>query len=213
MLRRLPKDLGKTYNRCLDRMNDNAEEQKFVSRMFEWLLFARRALTVEEMREAIAFTDEDLTQYNKALLPNSLHRLINACGCLIIIDDVTNTVQFAHYSIQQHLRNPGRHSLEGWTYQVSDCERAVTYTCLTYLSFSDFETQVVSYKSSNVRDQMEDVGKSLLPNPIGSTFGAAATRLAGKMILEQRPKPKSSMSATSKRSILSGQHYAISLHF
>jgi hypothetical protein len=100
-LRNLPRDLGETYDRLLARI-DNAEQREYVKRMFQWIICARRPLEIEELREAIAFTLED-DYFDLAKIPNDLNRLARACGNLIVIDEDENTVQIAHYTMEQYL--------------------------------------------------------------------------------------------------------------
>jgi hypothetical protein len=72
--------------------------------MFRWIIFAKRLLKVDELREAIAF-DIDDTEWDHAKIPNELLRLLRACGNLILINDETQEVQLAHYTVEQYLLN------------------------------------------------------------------------------------------------------------
>lgn len=65
-------------------------------------MHTRRSLKKNELREAIAFTIEDKV-WDKSKMPNDLHRLIRACGNLVVVDEETDVVQFAHYTVQQYL--------------------------------------------------------------------------------------------------------------
>lgn len=62
----------------------------------------KATLQVDQLREGIAFTLEDQT-WNQRKIPTDLTRLARACGNLVVVDDVTQTVQLAHFTVQQYL--------------------------------------------------------------------------------------------------------------
>jgi hypothetical protein len=165
-LQNLPRDLGETYGRLLARI-DNAEQREYVKRMFQWIICARRPLEIEELREAIAFTLED-DYFDLAKIPNDLNRLARACGNLIVIDEDENTVQIAHYTMEQYLlaeHDCHRHSFFWFTREQAHLE--VGKVCVAYLSFSDFDLQLTQHKDTTTSHfaALEDVVRkeSMLP--------------------------------------------------
>ncbi|PQE21621.1 P-loop containing nucleoside triphosphate hydrolase protein [Rutstroemia sp. NJR-2017a WRK4] len=119
-LRNLPRNLEDTFDRLLQRVLGD-ETRELVKRMFNWILFARRPLHMNELREAIAFTIND-GFWDAAKIPNDLKRLVRACGNLVIVDEETEIVQLAHHT---------------------DANREIGEVCVAYLCFSDFELQVI----------------------------------------------------------------------
>jgi hypothetical protein len=165
VLQNLPRNLSETYDRLLTRI-DNAEQREYVKRMFMWIICARRPLEIEELREAIAFTIED-DHFDHTKIPNDLNRLARACGNLIIIDDDKNSIQIAHYTVEQHLlKEDGcKPALLHFTRAQANVE--VGKVCVAYLSFSDFELQLTQYEDTTTSKlaALEDVVRtqSMLP--------------------------------------------------
>jgi hypothetical protein len=165
VLQNLPRNLGETYDRLLTRI-DNADQREYVKRMFMWIICARRPLEIEELREAIAFTIED-DHFDHTKIPNDLNRLARACGNLIVIDDDENSVQIAHYTVEQHLlKEDGcKPPLLHFTRAQANIE--VGKVCVRYLSFSDFELQLTQYDDTTTSNlaALEDVVRtqSMLP--------------------------------------------------
>jgi hypothetical protein len=143
VLRNLPRDLVETYGRLLARI-DNSEQQKYIKRMFTWIVCAKRPLEVDELREAIAFTLED-DHFDAAKIPNDLKRLARACGNLIVIDDEDDKVQIAHYTVEQYLVTKQEFRPSAFCFTREQANFEAGKVCLAYLSFSDFESQLTQY--------------------------------------------------------------------
>lgn len=166
MLQNLPKDLSETYDRFLGRVMGRQREQ-LIRRMFEWILCSKRPLYIEEMQEAIAFTMDDKC-WDASKIPNDMTRLVRACGNLVVIDEETLTLQFAHYTVEQYLLNRPVPIGSSKPFSLRETETAAAEMCLAYLSFADFETQLSTFKD-NIRTNMSAIetlvmGDSLLPN-------------------------------------------------
>ncbi|KAF7944130.1 hypothetical protein EAE96_010534 [Botrytis aclada] len=140
-LQNLPRNLEETYDRLLGQIIE-IERREFVKRMFDWIICSCRPLHMDELREAIAFTVGDKS-WDATKIPNDLRRLIRACGNLIMIDEDTLEVHLAHYTeiwgpLFDH---PFDQKLEA-------SNRALGVTCVSYLSFTDFEAQVAVYHNT-----------------------------------------------------------------
>ncbi|KAF4638043.1 hypothetical protein G7Y89_g25 [Cudoniella acicularis] len=146
VLKNLPKNLSETYDRLLGRI-DGDEKHEFLRRIFAWVIYARRPLHMNELREAIAFTCEDRC-WDAKKIPNDISRLIRASGNLAFIDDDTGNVHLAHYTVQQYLLNHDKRSSIALGFALDEVEVELGYLCVTYLSFSDFETQVERYSNT-----------------------------------------------------------------
>jgi hypothetical protein len=162
VLQNLPRDLSETYDRLLGRI-DGAEQREYVKRMFTWIICARRPLEVTELREAIAFTIED-DHFDHNKIPNDLNRLARACGNLIVIDDDEQSVQIAHYTVEQYLLE-GRSQPALFSFTKEDANFEVGKVCVAYLSFSDFESQLTEY-NKNGTSNMSALEKVVRTQPM-----------------------------------------------
>ena len=146
VLKNLPRDLGETYDRLLGRV-EGFERQEYVRRMFKWIMFARRPLHMNELREAIAFTIDD-SHWDNTKIPNDIQRLIRACGNLILVDEETENVHLAHYTVQQYLLDLKSSKLSKFHVTPEEANYEIGEVCVAYLSFSDFETQITRHKDT-----------------------------------------------------------------
>jgi hypothetical protein len=143
MLQHLPFDLRETYDRLLGRIAGRHREQ-LIRRMFEWIICAKRPLHVDELQEAIAFSLND-DHWDSTKIPNDMARLIRACGNLVVIDEDSSIVQFAHYTVEQYILSAPKTFSWPLRFSLQQAKTAVAGVCLAYLSFSDFESQVIKH--------------------------------------------------------------------
>lgn len=165
VLQNLPRDLSETYDRLLARI-DVAEQREYVKRMFNWIICARRPLDVMELREAIAFTIED-DHFDTTKIPNDINRLARACGNLIVVDDDEQTVQIAHYTVEQYLLEERECRPSLFRFAKEEANFEVGKVCVAYLSFSEFESQLTQYTNTTTSNlaALENVvrSQSMLP--------------------------------------------------
>lgn len=123
----LPNTLEEAYADVITRIGGSKKPRKDLARKtLSWLLYARRPLTMAELREAVAIEDgyRDLTEFLSH--PNDI---VECCCSLIDHERTTDIVQFSHYTVVGFLLN-------------TDYFLPRTYlakTCLTYLLFDVFE--------------------------------------------------------------------------
>ena len=106
-----------------------------------WIAAAKRPLQIEELQEAIAFDKNDKF-WDSDQIPDS--RIIKrSCRNLIVFGD-DETVRFAHHTVLQFvLSKSDQLSTNSQHYfDISSANDLVAGTCIAYLSFSDFETQL-----------------------------------------------------------------------
>jgi hypothetical protein len=115
--------------------------------MFNWILCATGPLHINELWEAITFTMDD-RHWDSAKLPIDMPRLIRACGNLVVIDDLTLNVAFAHYTVQQYLLGQDGPKSTHFGIQRQEAEIENGQLCFAYLSFSDFETQITQHSDT-----------------------------------------------------------------
>lgn len=100
-----------------------------ANQILSWVIFARRPITIEELRCALAVEPEDSNLDEAALLDRGY--LLSVCGGLIMISGDTETVRFIHYTAQEYFERAHHH-------QFSSAQEYLATTCITYLSFSTF---------------------------------------------------------------------------
>jgi hypothetical protein len=142
VLQNLPKDLSETYDRLLTRIT--SQQVGFIRRMFQWIICAKRPLTLGELQEGIAFDIDDL-YWDWSKIPTSMPRLIRACSNLIVVDEESRIVRLAHYTVQQYLLESTSAGSATWHFDIEKAEVNIAETCLAYLCFSDFERQITKY--------------------------------------------------------------------
>jgi ankyrin repeat protein len=132
-----------------------------IQRMFKWIVCAREPIHLEELREAIAFTLEDLA-YDSGKLPTDLNRLIRACGNLVVADEETQVIQLAHHTVQQYLSQQDGSPFQ---FTIKDANVMAGEFCVAYLSFANFESQVARY-AENKNTDMLALGKIASRGPM-----------------------------------------------
>ena len=97
-----------------------------------WITYAKRLLSVDELRYAIA-VQRGHSQFNEEDL-SDIDDIVSACGGLITMDQGqdTDTVRLVHYSTQQFLIKTGGK-------YFPDALEITAVCCLTYLLYNAFE--------------------------------------------------------------------------
>ena len=126
-LEELPDSLGETYDKVIERLGErNPRSASLATKLITWVAFAETPLTIEELMHAIAI---ELT--DSCLTPTKIVQrasLLDICPQLFDPSQQGDILKFNHYSVQEHFiaRFSSGHSL-------------LALTCLTYLSFTDFD--------------------------------------------------------------------------
>lgn len=149
VLKNLPRSLGETYERLLSKIQ-GTERKDMIQRMFKWIVCAREPIHLEEMREAVAFTLEDLT-YDPRKLPTDLNRLVRACGNLVVVDEESQVIQLAHHTVQQYLLQQNGNPFQ---FTIKDANIMAGELCVAYLSFTNFESQITRYADNKNTDML-----------------------------------------------------------
>ena len=137
-LENLPKELDDTYDQAMNRIQcQKRSKTDLANKVLSWVIFARRPVTIEELRCALAVEpgDSDLDEEG---LPDSGY-LLSVCGGLVMISGDTETVRFIHYTVQEYFER-ARHP------QSSSAHTYLATTCITYLSFSTFATLLFEHE-------------------------------------------------------------------
>jgi ankyrin repeat domain-containing protein 50 len=118
-------DLSLAYEKMLSRIHPQG------LKLLHWVLFARRSLSLEELRFAVAIEEgmRDLDPKRQLPFPSFIDFALG----LVVVDSEERIVRFAHLTIKDYLAD---HSLQ----YFPDRHGLLARTCLTYLSFSALST-------------------------------------------------------------------------
>lgn len=154
-LQDLPEGLTATYERVFQKITRRSIRQKALAEsIFDWTLCARRPLRFDELKHAVVVEVGDTSWNGRNVSAETEgNRFINVCANLVVFHERDSTVRLAHHTVGQFLDQHKRGH--------SQTDVKIGELCLTYLGFSDFETQVVSVR----KDQ--------------DIFGAHSSRQAG----------------------------------
>ncbi|KAL8992330.1 MAG: hypothetical protein Q9169_007181 [Polycauliona sp. 2 TL-2023] len=156
IIKDLPDGLIETYERIAKKIWQDKIKRGLARKVFMWMLCARHPLEIEEMREAAGF-EADQKSWDSELLPDA-DLMIEACKGLVIWEREDGLVRFAHHTVQQFLLSkrlgtPGN-DLKS---TIEEAELYVGEMCLSYLLFSDFETQIQTRPIQNQAEKTVDI--------------------------------------------------------
>ena len=165
----LPEGLGGTYRRILVTISRSPLRARLARKIFQWATVALRPLHVEELKEAVAFSPHDKYWEDDKIPDEDL--MFESCRGLIIKDEDDGTVHFAHHTVRQYLIG-GLATKVDLNFEVStrDADILAGLTCVAYLSFSDFETQLTSSTSKINLEQkgiLQSGGPLWIPSMLG----------------------------------------------
>ncbi|KAJ7435630.1 hypothetical protein FB451DRAFT_1379315 [Mycena latifolia] len=140
-LRHLPKDLQHTYNEAMERINHQTEEDRQMGMLaLTWVASAKRPLSAAELQEALAIEPESSFLDEDNLLDMDI--ILSACAGLMIVDDTVSVVRLIHYTTQDYLD-----SIRSERFPLA--HTTIVSTCLTYLSFPEFEVLPEDWEQQN----------------------------------------------------------------
>jgi ankyrin repeat protein len=113
--------------RIKDQLTDAADLAKQV---LSWITRAKRPLTTSELQHALAVEAGEL-EFDKENL-TQIEYMISVCAGLVTIDQESRIIRLVHYTTQEYFERT--HMI--W---FPDAEVIVAETCVTYLSFDEFE--------------------------------------------------------------------------
>ena len=195
VLNNLPKDLSETYARLLKRIT-GSQRQELAKRIFQWIICARRPLHVNELREGIAFTIKDQF-FDREKLPTDMPRLIRGCGNLVVIDEDTEQVRLAHYTVQQYIllkEGISQDPCQPYCFTYDEANNAIGETCIAYLSFSDFERQI----SRAINKPLVEMAVFQRATATGTTTNLGSLGNKMRQVISLAHKPSTSCMASLK---------------
>ena len=137
----MPSNLDGFYERILSKIPP--EDFALASRVLRWLVCSVRPLTLAELTEAIAISST-LTKMDRSTLLNHPEDILDICGGLVTLDETTNIVGLAHFSVKEYLTSPriatsAPNVVAGYAIDVEGTHVLLAKCCLRYLAFKDFE--------------------------------------------------------------------------
>jgi ankyrin repeat protein len=101
-LKKLPKDLNETYQRCLSRVNRDSKRKSIANRVLKWICVAVEPFQISQLQEAL------VVRLDTGELENSpLHKeeVMTCCANLAFLemDGPDELVLLAHHSVRQFL--------------------------------------------------------------------------------------------------------------
>ena len=160
-LKELPATLHETYERILCTIND--ADSECAIRIFRWLAFASRPLSVEELAEVVAIDVEREPAFDRDEVLEDPMEVLDICMSLISVvtieepswsesdlslSTITQTVTLAHYSVQEYLVSTGicQGRAARYSMQPAICHSYIAKASIGYLlqfekgSFDCFES-------------------------------------------------------------------------
>jgi hypothetical protein len=124
--------LALAYEQTMQRINGQMPGMKELAmKVLSWITCAKRQLTTTELQHALA-TKAGKPELDPGDLPH-IGDMISVCAGLVTVDEESGIIRLVHYTTQEYLMQ----TQKKW---FLDPESAITTTCVTYLSFTIFET-------------------------------------------------------------------------
>ncbi|KAK4656916.1 hypothetical protein QC762_0040510 [Podospora pseudocomata] len=105
--------------------------KKLAMEVLTWITCAKRQLTTLELQHALA-TKPGKSELDDGDLP-CIGDMVSVCAGLVTVDENSGIIRLVHYTTQEYLEG----TRPRWN---PNAELAITTTCVTYLSFTVFET-------------------------------------------------------------------------
>ena len=135
-LKSLPPTLDKTYESLLDRI-EGEEDRQLTRQILKYLAFSFRPLSPRELDVMLQVTPKmrQLDESKGLLHPTEI---LDICGSLIKYNDKAGGLTLAHHSVKTYLTSNPRNRASFFRIDEKEAHRALTLTCLTYLSLDVF---------------------------------------------------------------------------
>ncbi|KAF9765951.1 hypothetical protein IL306_001688 [Fusarium sp. DS 682] len=131
-LKRLPLEVNQTYDDIMERIDKQGEEKRDAARtILSWIVFARRPLSVKEIKHALAVRAGDET-FNTGRMFLTEDITAFCCG-LVVLEAKEKTVKLVHYTAQDYFNDATKAKL------FPGFELNIALVCSTYLCMEPFE--------------------------------------------------------------------------
>ena len=124
--------LSQAYDEAISRIDSQLPGTKTLAKsVLSWITYAQIPLTIRELCHALAVEpgDDELDVDN---IPD-IEDIVSACVGLVTVDQESDIIRLVHYTTQEYFER----IRESW---IPTAQRDIASTCLTYLSFSTFQS-------------------------------------------------------------------------
>ncbi|KAN0081988.1 hypothetical protein V8E54_003286 [Elaphomyces granulatus] len=130
--------LDKAYEDTVNRIENQPQGiRELAKKMLFWIVFAKRPLTTEELRHALAVEPGTRSLDMRDLCP--VEDMVSSCAGLVTIDQDSNIIRLVHYTTQEYFQR--RRSVSFQDVQTD----IISTSCLTYLSYDMFAKDYLTY--------------------------------------------------------------------
>lgn len=120
------------YKDAMERIKGQASDQEELAKqVLSWITCAKRLLTTSELQHALAVEVGD-SELDKENFPQ-VEDMVSVCAGLVTVDDESGIIRLVHYTTQEFFQRTQKR----W---FPNAEVDITTICVTYLSFTVFET-------------------------------------------------------------------------
>lgn len=120
-----------TYDEIWERIKaQNPDDADLAKKVVYWVFHAMRPLTVPELQHALAVEPEDPSLDGDSIPDEDL--MVSVCAGIVAVQRESNTVGLVHATTQEYFDRKA-------TSYFPEAQREILRTCLTYLSFQEFE--------------------------------------------------------------------------
>lgn len=167
----VPCNLLEAYQDIMGRINScEKDDRDLALKIFSWLFHTQRSLRMSELREALAVREDDQDIQEDYLL--DAQDIIDCCKSMVMYEEESDIVGFAHYTVQHFLQSEYLPSLLTrvdlaklcLTYLLFDvfgegaCVEKLSWECrLNTLKFSEFAAKFWGYYSQGEGEENERV--------------------------------------------------------
>jgi roadblock/LC7 domain-containing protein len=172
-LKKLPKDLNETYERCLAKVNRDSKRKSLADRVLKWICVSLEPFKLTQLQEALA-VNPDTGELGESLIHKE--EIMTCCASLAFLeDDSDELVLLAHHSVRQFLFPTWAES----AYSTAQAE--LGELCVIYLYRHRPAKQLVSHPEST-----KFIETLPIPRSFASTIGSAVAPGIFKSFLSTR---------------------------
>jgi len=106
------------------------DEKELAKEVLSWITCAKRPLTTTELQHALAIKVGE--EFDKSNI-SEVEDIVSVCAGLVMVDEERGVIRLVHYTTQEYFERTQKH----WFPNV---EFDITARCVTYLSFTVFES-------------------------------------------------------------------------
>ncbi|CAI6225932.1 unnamed protein product [Periconia digitata] len=124
--------LDKAYSDALRRIEGQLEgDARLAKKALSWITLAKRPLTTSELCCALAVEPNE-SELDPEHTPD-IEDIVSVCAGLVVIDPESAIIRLVHYTTQEYFERIG----DAWYPTI---QQEIALTCLTYLSFTEFQS-------------------------------------------------------------------------